>query len=100
MRVGQIDECPGGTSSSDPRSRRHTNPEEEGCCSTLGKERGDAKAAVQDFRGERKSTKDGREVGGPLEAAGSQGMAESGEEAGETEGARETEFPAEDEKTP
>ncbi|KAJ1142009.1 hypothetical protein NDU88_008337 [Pleurodeles waltl] len=100
MRVGPIDECPGGTPSSNPRSHMHANPEEKGCCGVLEEERRDTKEVAQDIGAERKSNKDGTEVRGRLEVAGSERTAESGEESGEAEGAQETEFPAEDEKTP
>ncbi|KAJ1213218.1 hypothetical protein NDU88_000856 [Pleurodeles waltl] len=50
MRVGPIDECPRGTSNSDPRSCTHVNTEEEGCCGAPEREKRDAKEAVHDER--------------------------------------------------
>ncbi|KAJ1118713.1 hypothetical protein NDU88_006901 [Pleurodeles waltl] len=49
---------PRGTSSSDPRSLTHANPEEEGCYGTPEEEKGDAKKVVQDTGEERRNKKD------------------------------------------
>ncbi|KAJ1204416.1 hypothetical protein NDU88_008194 [Pleurodeles waltl] len=99
-RVGLIDECPGGTSRSDPRSRTYTNPEEEGCCGAPEEVKGDTKKAAQEDREDRRTNKDGPEVREWLEAAGSERSKESSEESEEAERARETQYPAEDEQTP
>ncbi|KAJ1117568.1 hypothetical protein NDU88_005766 [Pleurodeles waltl] len=65
----------------------HANSEEEGCCGAPGRQKRTAKEAARD-------------LGEPLYAAGNEGTVENGEESGEAEGARKTEFPADSEKTP
>ncbi|KAJ1188452.1 hypothetical protein NDU88_005213 [Pleurodeles waltl] len=82
---GAIDKCPGGTSSSDPRSSMLANPEAEGCCGVPDEEMRDVKKATQEAREERRNN-NCLEVGESLEAAGNERTTESGEESGRPKG--------------
>ncbi|KAJ1127426.1 hypothetical protein NDU88_005828 [Pleurodeles waltl] len=99
-RVELIDECPGDTSRSDPRSSTHSNPEEEGCCSAPKREGKEKNKVAREDECDRRTNKEDTMVGELTEVAEIERAEENSEKSNEAERAWKTEIPAKDRQMP